>query len=75
MREGYSLTYQVEEIERYCIENKLQLFHIYEDKGISGATVDEDGLTVEREGLQELLSDMAYHQVRKDCINISVMAL
>ncbi|MFB5557417.1 recombinase family protein, partial [Bacillus cytotoxicus] len=35
VREGYSLTYQVEEIERYCIENKLQLLHIYEDKGIS----------------------------------------
>lgn len=63
VREGYSLTYQVEEIERYCIENELQLLHIYEDKGISGATVDEDGLTVEREGLQELLSDMTYHQV------------
>ena len=65
VREGYSLTYQVEEIERYCIENKLQLLHIYEDKGISGAKVDEDGLTVEREGLQELLSDMSYHQVSK----------
>lgn len=65
VREGYSLTYQVEEIERYCIQNKLQLLHIYEDKGISGAIVDEDGLTVEREGLQELLSDMGYHQLRK----------
>ncbi|SCN31951.1 Resolvase [Bacillus cytotoxicus] len=39
VREGYSLTYQVEEIERYCIENKLQLLHIYEDKGISGALI------------------------------------
>ncbi|PEN43147.1 recombinase family protein, partial [Bacillus wiedmannii] len=65
VREGYSLTYQVEEIQRYCNENELQLLHIYEDKGISGATVDEDGLTVEREGLQELLSDIAYHQVSK----------
>lgn len=63
VREGYSLTYQVEEIERYCNENKLQLLHIYKDKGISGAIVEEDGLTVEREGLQELLSDMAYHKV------------
>ncbi|TKI82289.1 recombinase family protein, partial [Bacillus cereus] len=62
-REGYSLAYQVEEIERYCNENELQLLHIYEDKGISGATVDEDGLTVEREGLQEPLSDLAYQQV------------
>ncbi|AWC28967.1 recombinase family protein [Bacillus cytotoxicus] len=65
VREGYSLTYQVEEIERYCMENNLQLLHIYEDRGLSGATVDENGLTVEREGLQELLSDMAYQQVRR----------
>ena len=36
---------------------------MYEDRGLSGATVDEDGLTVERDGLQELLSDMAYQQV------------
>ena len=35
VREGYSLTYQVEEIERYCIENKLQLLHIYEDKELA----------------------------------------
>ncbi len=46
------MAYQVEEIERYSNENELQLLHIY-----------EDGLTVEREGLQELLSDMAYQQV------------
>ena len=32
-------------------------------KKFSGATVDKDGLTVERESLQELLSDMTYHQV------------
>ncbi|WP_087094997.1 recombinase family protein, partial [Bacillus cytotoxicus] len=63
VRDGYSWMYQVEEIQRYCNENELELLHIYEDKGISGAIVDEDGLTVEREGLQELLSDMTYHQV------------
>ncbi|GGE54855.1 recombinase family protein [Priestia taiwanensis] len=63
VRDGYSLAYQVEEIERYCMENNLQLLQIYKDRGLSGATVDEDGLTVEREGLQELLSDMVYHQV------------
>ncbi|HFJ9246563.1 recombinase family protein [Bacillus anthracis] len=64
VRDGYSLAYQVEEIERYCMENNLQLLHVYEDRGLSGATVDENGLTVEREGLQELLSDMAYQQVK-----------
>lgn len=64
VRDGCSLAYQVEEIERYCNENNLELLRVYEDRGLSGATVDEDGLTIEREGLQELLSDMAYQQVR-----------
>ncbi|MDA1742645.1 recombinase family protein [Bacillus cereus] len=63
VRDGYSLAYQVEEIERYCNENNLELLRMYEDRGLSGATVDEEGLTVERDGLQELLSDMAYKQV------------
>ncbi|MFL0488311.1 recombinase family protein [Bacillus sp. AFS054943] len=63
VRDGYSLAYQVEEIERYCNENNLELLRVYGDRGLSGAIVDEEGLTVERDGLQELLSDMAYKQV------------
>jgi len=39
------------------------LLHIYEGRGRSGATVDEDELKIEREGLQELLADLEYHQV------------
>mgnify|MGYP003769140431 FL=1 len=37
---GYSLAYQVEEIERYCRQNNLELLRIYEDRGLSGAAVD-----------------------------------
>lgn len=44
---------------RYCTDNGIELMHINEDKGISGAKVDEDGLTVEREGLQSMLADLA----------------
>lgn len=55
VREGYSLSYQREEITKYCEANNLELLHIYEDAGISGAKVDEDDLTVDREGLQDLL--------------------
>ncbi len=55
VREGYSLSYQRDEILKYCKTNNLELVGIYEDAGISGAKVDEDGLTVDREGLQELL--------------------
>lgn len=58
VKDGYSLTYQVEEIEKYCQQNQLELLYVYEDKGISGATVDEEDLIVERDGLQEMLSDL-----------------
>ncbi len=52
VRDGYSLAYQRDEIMRYCAENEIELVEIYEDKGISGAKVDEEELTVDREGLQ-----------------------
>lgn len=57
-KDGYSLAYQVEEIQRHCQQNGLELLHIYEDKGFSGAAVDEEGLTVEREALQGMLADL-----------------
>ena len=59
VRDGYSLAYQRDEIIRYCTENGIEIVGIYEDKGISGVKVDEDGLTVEREGLQSMLADLA----------------
>ena len=31
---------------------------IYEDAGISGAKVDEDDLTIDRPGIQDLLADL-----------------
>lgn len=34
-------------IMRYCTDNGIELVHICEDKGISGAKVDEEGHTVE----------------------------
>ena len=60
VKDGYSLAYQVEEIEKYCKEHCLDLVEIYKDEGISGATVDEEGLTIEREGLQAMLADLPY---------------
>jgi DNA invertase Pin-like site-specific DNA recombinase len=44
VRDGYSLAYQREEIMRYCGENAIELIAIYEDKGISGAKVDQEKL-------------------------------
>ncbi len=65
VKDGYSLAYQVEEIERYCATHNLELVNIYKDEGISGAKVDEEGLTVEREALQEMLADLQWLGVKK----------
>jgi DNA invertase Pin-like site-specific DNA recombinase len=63
-RDGYSLQYQVDEIQRYCEENNMNLIRIYEDRGLSGAKVDEEGLTVERESLQNMLADISQSDIQ-----------
>ncbi|NEW04685.1 recombinase family protein [Paenibacillus sp. SYP-B3998] len=55
-KDGYSLSYQQEEIESYCQQQGWNLIHIFSDEGISGAKVDEDALEVNREGFQDMLS-------------------
>jgi DNA invertase Pin-like site-specific DNA recombinase len=57
-KDGYSLEHQQVRIVSYCQEQHLELVKIYEDAGISGAKVDEDGLTVDRPGIQGLLGDL-----------------
>lgn len=64
VKEGYSLGYQAEEIQRFCARHNLELLDIYKDEGISGAKVDEDELTIERDGLQEMLSDLKWRNVK-----------
>ncbi|QOS98912.1 recombinase family protein [Brevibacterium sp. JNUCC-42] len=64
VKEGYSLSYQIEEIQRYCADNNLELLDIYKDEGVSGAKVDENELTIEREGLQEMLSEFKWRDVK-----------
>ncbi|WNC14278.1 recombinase family protein [Brevibacillus brevis] len=64
VKDGYSLAYQVEEIQRYCAHHNLELLDIYKDEGISGAKVDEDDLAIERDGLQEMLSDLKWRDVK-----------
>lgn len=64
VKDGYSLDYQVEEIQSHCARHGLELLHIYKDAGISGAKVDEDELTIDREGLQEMLSDLQLLEVK-----------
>lgn len=64
VKDGYSLQYQVDEIKRFYRENNLNLLRIYEDRGISGAKADEEGLSVEREGLQNMLADISHLNVQ-----------
>lgn len=58
VREGQGLDVQRDQIEKYCKFNKLDLLGIYEDRGVSGAKADEENLTVDREGLQDMLADI-----------------
>jgi len=58
VREGNGLNVQKEQIEKYCKTHNLELANIYDDKGISGAKADEESLTVNREGLQNMLADL-----------------
>ncbi|MEC1717208.1 recombinase family protein [Schinkia azotoformans] len=50
--EGYSLENQVNEIKRKCEYERLDLLNIYEDKGISGALLNE------RPGIISMLRDI-----------------
>ena len=58
VKEGFSLDQQKEEIIKFCQDNAYELLKIYEDAGISGAKVDEDDLSIDRPGLQEMLADI-----------------
>ena len=58
MRRGQGSRTQKEKIREYCENNGLDLLCIYEDKGISAAKADEENLTIDREGLQNMLTDI-----------------
>jgi site-specific DNA recombinase len=49
---------QREKIKEYVKNNNWNLIASYEDNGISGAKVDEENLTIDREGLQNMLTDI-----------------
>jgi len=59
VRKGQGLGIQRDRIKKYCTNHKMDLVRIYEDKGISGAKANEENLTIEREGLQDMLADIS----------------
>jgi len=62
-KEGYSLSYQLDEIQAYCKKQGWNLLHVFQDEGISGAKVDEDALEVDREGFQDMLAFLSTQSV------------
>ena len=64
VKDGYSLQYQVDEIKAYCTCQGFELVDLFEDRGVSGAKADEEDLTIDREGLQGMLSSLRYLDVK-----------
>ncbi|MFD0959146.1 recombinase family protein [Paenibacillus chungangensis] len=58
-KDGYSLSYQQDEIRSYCREQGWNLLKLYSDEGISGAKVDEDELEVDRFGFRSMLAALS----------------
>jgi site-specific DNA recombinase len=62
-KDGYSLSYQKDEIKSYCKKQGWNLLEVFIDAGISGAKVDEEALEVEREGFQDMLTEISTSKV------------
>ncbi|WP_068773566.1 recombinase family protein [Paenibacillus sp. FJAT-26967] len=62
-KDGYSLSYQQDEIESFCREQGWELLHVFSDEGISGAKVDESAFEVDREGFQDMLSFLSTQSI------------
>lgn len=61
VKDGYSLSYQQDEIEKYCKAQGWTLIQTFVDAGVSGAKLDDDTLEVEREGFQDMLDMLSLH--------------
>lgn len=64
LKQGYSLEEQQAEIERYCMDNNFNLLRVFRDEGISGAKADEDEMSIDRDGLIEMLTMLKSSKVQ-----------
>lgn len=64
VKEGFSLSEQRDEIVRYCKDNSYNLVSVFSDEGISGAKANEDEMSIEREGLLDMLASLRVNEIR-----------
>ena len=58
VKQGYSLAEQRAEIEKYCSSKSYNLVEIFKDEGISGAKTNEDEMSIEHDGLLDMLASL-----------------
>lgn len=63
-KQGYSLAEQQAEIEKYCKEKGYNLIEIFRDEGISGAKANEVEMSIERDGLLDMLALMKENNIQ-----------
>lgn len=63
-KQGYSLAEQQAEIEKYCKERGYNLVAIFKDEGISGAKANEDEMSIERDGLLDMLASLKENKIQ-----------
>lgn len=64
VKKGYSLDEQRGEIEKYCRGNRYNLVYVFKDEGISGAKANEDEMSIERDGLLDMLAGLRENDIR-----------
>jgi DNA invertase Pin-like site-specific DNA recombinase len=58
VKQGFSLAEQQAEIEMFCNNNGFQLVKTFKDEGISGAKANERELSIERDGLLDMIASL-----------------
>lgn len=64
VKQGYSLAEQRAEIEKYCSLNNYLLVDVYKDEGISGARANEDEMSIERDGLLDMIASLKGNDIQ-----------
>jgi len=63
-KSGYSLAEQQDEIIKYCKGNDLNLINTFKDEGVSGAKMDEEEMSIQRDGLLDMLSELKRNDIK-----------